>query len=222
MFHMLPKVGLVMWPLFFASILGVAVVIERILFVMAQKRAEDPELRKKILFYVGSGNFDRARIVGENSKDSIVKVLTEGLRQKESLEMALSSAAQKELKRYSHRIYILDTIITLAPLLGLLGTVTGMISAFGLIGGKELEAPSVITGGIAQALIATAYGLVIAVFCLIPHNWLNAYVEDMRDQMELAGTELELLIAKFGKSETVKSEQPVKKRELYEAPASFR
>ncbi len=217
MFHMLPKGGLVMWPLFFASIMGTAVVIERILFVMAQKRAEDPELRKKIFFYVGSGNLDRARIVGENSKDSIVKMLTEGLRQKESLEMALFSSAQKEIKRYSRRIYILDTIITLAPLLGLLGTVLGMINAFGLIGGQELGTPTVITGGIAQALIATAYGLVIAVACLIPHNWLNAYIEDLKDQMEQAGTELELLIAKFPKSEP-----SVKKRELYEAPASFR
>jgi biopolymer transport protein ExbB len=87
---------------------------------------------------------------------------------------------------------VLDTIITLAPLLGLLGTVTGLIRSFGLLGAQELEAPAAITGGIAEALIATAFGLGIAIVALIPFNYLNARLEETRRQMEDAATHLEL------------------------------
>ena len=95
---------------------------------------------------------------------------------------------------------MLDTVITLAPLLGLFGTVTGMIHAFGLLGGKELEAPAVITGGIAEALIATAYGLLTAMVALIPFNYLNARLEEARHEIEDATTHLELLLLKQDKN----------------------
>jgi hypothetical protein len=87
----------------------------------------------------------------------------------------------------------LDTVITLAPLLGLLGTVTGMMGSFSLIGG-ELSAPGAITGGIAEALIATAFGLGIAITSLLPFNFLNARVEGARHELEAAATQLELLV----------------------------
>ena len=90
---------------------------------------------------------------------------------------------------------MLDTIITLAPLLGLFGTVTGMIHAFGLIGG-ELDSPTAITGGVAEALIATAFGLGIAITALIPFNYLNARLEEARLEIQDAATHLELLISK--------------------------
>ena len=85
---------------------------------------------------------------------------------------ALLYAQAQELKRFRRGIPILDTVITLAPLLGLLGTVTGMMGSFSLIGG-ELSAPGAITGGIAEALIATAFGLGIAITALLPFNFLN-------------------------------------------------
>ena len=89
---------------------------------------------------------------------------------------------------------MLDTIITLAPLLGLLGTVTGLIRSFGLLGAQELDAPAAITGGIAEALIATAFGLAIAIVALIPFNYLNARLEEARHEIEDASTHLELLL----------------------------
>ncbi len=107
-------------------------------------------------------------------------------------------AANTELKRFSQGLPILDTVITLAPLLGLLGTVTGMIHAFGLLGSRELEGPTVITGGIAQALIATACGLGIAIIALIPFNYLNARLEEARHEIEDTVTHLELIL-KSGK-----------------------
>jgi biopolymer transport protein ExbB len=74
-----------------------------------------------------------------------------------------------------------------------------MIRSFGLLGGKELEAPTVITGGIAEALIATAFGLAIAIIALIPFNYLNSRVEEARHEIEDAATHLELLLMKPGK-----------------------
>ena len=79
----------------------------------------------------------------------------------------MGAAAQAELSRAKAYLPVLDTIITLAPLLGLLGTITGMISAFGLVSEAGLGQPHAITGGVAEALIATATGLCIAIMTLI-------------------------------------------------------
>jgi biopolymer transport protein ExbB len=101
-------------------------------------------------------------------------------------------AANRELKRFNRGLTILDTAITLAPLLGLLGTVIGMISSFNMIGGEELGAPTAITGGIAEALIATAFGLGIAIAALLPFNYLNAREEEARLEMQDAASHVEL------------------------------
>ena len=110
-----------------------------------------------------------------------------------SLESAILYAQAQELKRFRRGIPILDTVITLAPLLGLLGTVTGMMGSFSLIGG-ELSSPGAITGGIAEALIATAFGLGIAITALLPFNFLNTKTEVARHELESAATQLELLV----------------------------
>ncbi len=200
MFLLFAKGGPVMWPLLVASLLGMTVVLERILFIVRQKRSENPELRKKIFFCVEAGDMEQALQKGLDSKDWIVQMLVEGLQHPASLQTTLLSAASDQLKKINRGISVLDTIITLAPLLGLLGTVTGMIGAFGLLGAQELDAPSAITGGIAEALIATAFGLGTAIFCLIPFNGLNSYSENARHEMEQAGSTLEVLIAKLPKA----------------------
>ena len=89
--------------------------------------------------------------------------------------------------------WAVKAVITLAPLLGLLGTVTGMMGSFSMIGG-EVGAPAGITGGIAEALIATAFGLCIAIATLIPFNYLNTCVEQLESEMLAAGNQLRLLV----------------------------
>ncbi len=205
MLEMFYKGGPIMWPLLAASLIGMTVMIERVLFVIMQKRNERKELRKRMFYLLESGDPEQARLVGEKAKDPVVKMLVSGLKHRQTLQTALYSAASAELKNYEKGLPVLDTIITLAPLLGLLGTVTGMIAAFGMLGGSELEAPAAITGGIAEALIATAFGLVIAISCLIPFNWLNALVENMRHEMENAGSLLESLLAKAEREEYASS-----------------
>lgn len=197
MLELFVKGGPIMWPLLVTSIIALTVVIERVLFLVRTQKNRNPELEEKIFAYCEQGRWNDAIEAGKSSRDYVVRVLVYGLEHREwSFSNALLQAANQELKRFDRGISTLDTIITLAPLLGLLGTVTGMIRSFSLLGNRELEAPAAITGGIAEALIATAFGLSVAIIALIPFNFLNSKLEQARHEIEDASTRLELLLIK--------------------------
>jgi biopolymer transport protein ExbB len=197
MVELFQKGGPIMWPLLLTSLITLTVVFERLIFVYREKRSRRPDVIEKILINVEQGEINQAIGVGDRCQDFVVRILTYGLKHKDkAFSNALLQAANQELRRFGQGLTVLDTTITLAPLLGLLGTVTGMINAFGLLGNQELEAPSVITGGIAEALIATAFGLGIAIVSLIPFNYLNARMEEARHEIEDVSTHLELLLRK--------------------------
>jgi biopolymer transport protein ExbB len=147
-----------------------------------------------LLSALENGDAAGAVRIGDGCKDFVVRALTYALGHKEqSLSHALLYAQAQELKRFRRGIPVLDTVITLAPLLGLLGTVTGMMGSFSLLG-EELGAPGAITGGIAEALIATAFGLGIAITALIPFNILNARTDEARHELESAAQQVELVV----------------------------
>ena len=197
MWVFIEKGGPVMGPLLLTSLIALTVVMERCLFMIREKKRRNDETVDTILELAEKGEIEKAIQQGEDSQDFVARTLVYGLMHREkSFPSALLRAAGQELKRFHQGLATLDTIITLAPLLGLLGTVTGMIRAFGLLGQKELEAPTAITGGIAEALIATAFGLGIAILALIPFNYLNARLEEARHEIEDAATQLELLLRK--------------------------
>jgi biopolymer transport protein ExbB len=194
LFHIFQKGGPIMWPLLFASVLALGTVLERMLFMMNERRRRDPKALERLLGEVERGENENAIHIGKKSKDYVVRTLTYALEHKErSLSNAIMYAQAQELKRFKRGIPILDTVITLAPLLGLLGTVTGMMGSFSSLSG-ELSAPGAITGGIAEALIATAFGLGIAITCLLPFNFLNSRMEDARHEIEQGSQQLELLV----------------------------
>lgn len=103
----------------------------------------------------------------------------------------------------SRGLWVLETVVTAAPLLGLLGTITGMMHSFQLIGGKGLVDPIGVTGGVAQALIATALGLFIAVTALFAFNYFSSRQTQVLDEMERLGTRL-LDNIRLGETEGVK------------------
>ena len=188
------KGGPIMWPLLLAAMLSLGTVIERVIFIIGTQRKRNPQEFEKFFAAVAEDDTKSAIQISNESKYHVVRTLGYALTHKEkSIESALLYAQEQELKRFRRGIPILDTVITLAPLLGLLGTVTGMMGSFSLIGG-ELSSPGAITGGIAEALIATAFGLGIAITALIPFNFLNTKTEEVRIEIELAGRQLELIM----------------------------
>jgi biopolymer transport protein ExbB len=96
------------------------------------------------------------------------------------------------LERAGRFLNVLDTLVTLAPLLGLLGTVTGLMRAFLKIGSAELSVQAV-TGGIGEALIATACGLLIAIVSLVPLNYFSGKLARMQFELETAASNVEVL-----------------------------
>jgi biopolymer transport protein ExbB len=188
------KGGPVMWPLLVASILALGTTLDRVFFLAGTRLRRNRKAQRRFLTAIADGNMTEADRIGNASKDHVVRTLGYALQHKEkSLANALVCAQEREMKRFRRGIPILDTVITLAPLLGLLGTVTGMMGSFSLIGG-ELSAPGAITGGIAEALIATAFGLGIAITSLLPFNYINNRMDEARIEIETAATQLEMMV----------------------------
>jgi biopolymer transport protein ExbB len=106
------------------------------------------------------------------------------------VESRAGDEAQLIEKALSRGLWVLETVVTAAPLLGLLGTITGMMHSFKLIGGNGLVDPTGVTGGVAQALIATALGLFIAVIALFSFNFFSRRQSQTLDEMERLGTRL--------------------------------
>jgi biopolymer transport protein ExbB len=186
------KGGIVMVPLLACSLVSLAVTIERFIFwakTKSQKIAQD------LLGLVETGEFDKAIELGKDSQHPIARVLVAGLAHRNPAPTkAMEAAAQEQIPVLKSRLGVLDTIITLAPLLGLLGTVVGMIGSFDIMSEAGMGQPHAVTGGVAEALIATATGLLIAILTLIPYNYFSARVEKELDAMEHFSSSLELLL----------------------------
>ena len=192
----LAKGGLVMIPLGACSVLALAVVIERAVAWLRLGSLADPD---GVLARAASGKWEDAISAGERSRSPVARVLAAGIRHRNpAARLAMEAAAQDELARMRRYLPVLDTVITLSPLLGLLGTVTGMIGAFGIMAQAGLNQPTAITGGVAEALIATAAGLGVAIVALVPYNFFQRRAEAMAETIERYGSKLELLLAEAG------------------------
>ena len=185
-----------MWPILAASIVALTVALERLLFVLIEGFRRDRGQVQEMLQKIENGDLSAARKLGSESRDFIAQALARALEHPHLFAEAVLASARLELQRFSRGLAILDTIITLAPLLGLLGTVTGMIRSFGMLSGAELGAPAGITGGIAEALIATAFGLGVAITALLPFNFMNAREEAARLELQAIASRVELLLKK--------------------------
>ena len=105
------------------------------------------------------------------------------------IETQVDAAASQIEREMSRGLWLLESIVTAAPLLGLLGTIVGMMHSFRLIGGDGLVNPSGVSGGVAQALVATAIGLVIALVALFAFNYFSRRVERLMDELEMFANE---------------------------------
>jgi biopolymer transport protein ExbB len=183
-----------MWPILIVSIVGLTVVIERIFWWGGRWFRRDPKRIEKVFTAIENGDTAEASRLSRGSRDPVLRMMWNGLNhQHASLQGALQVAAGIEIKRAGRFLVVMDTLVTLAPLLGLLGTITGLIRSFSFLGNEELAVQAV-TGGIAEALIATACGLGIAIFALIPFNFFTSRVSNLEFELQTAATNLEVML----------------------------
>ena len=188
------KGGPVMWPILIVSIVALTVVLERCIWWSGRWFRRDPKRIEKVFTAIENGDTAEASRLSRGSRDPVLRMLWNGLNhQHSSLEAALQVAAGIEIKRAGRFLVVMDTLVTLAPLLGLLGTITGLIRSFSFLGNEELAVQAV-TGGIAEALIATACGLGIAIFALIPFNFFTSRVSNLEFELQTAATNLEVML----------------------------
>lgn len=201
--------GAVMWPIILVSFMMITVAVERMIFTIRENGRRQPAVVNKMLEKVEANDIEGALELGSKSQDYVARILVYAISHKEhSLGNAFTRAANQEMQRFSQGLPTLDTCITAAPLLGLLGTVTGMMGTFAALnapGGDIGAATGAITGGVAEALIATMCGIAIAVMGLLPFNILNARVEEARHEIEDASNSLEIIINKSAATSHYKS-----------------
>jgi biopolymer transport protein ExbB len=189
--------GPVMWPILICALVAVAAVGERAFWWLRESTKRDPRKLEQILAALENSDTATAQKIAAESEDPVIRVIRHGLAHvghaHGSLLGALQLSAGIELKRAGRFLTVMDTLVTLAPLLGLLGTVTGLMRAFLHIGSAELSVTGV-TGGIGEALIATACGLGIAIFSLIPFNYFSARVAQLQFDLETAATNVEVMV----------------------------
>ncbi|MEM9399795.1 MAG: MotA/TolQ/ExbB proton channel family protein [Verrucomicrobiota bacterium] len=188
-----------MWPILLLSIITLGSLIERAIFLISEARFANHESVQHIFNLVEHGSLDEAENYGLQCQDRIARMLTAGLVHRGiSYSDAMMEQANSQLDRYNRGLVVFDTAVTLGPLLGLLGTVIGMIHAFDIVGGHDLAGKTMtITGGIAESLITVSFGLFVAIAAIIPLNYLTSRLDKARRQFESAMTRMEILLRSY-------------------------
>lgn len=202
------KGGPIMYPLLICSIIALTVIIERTIFWLFEDYRRNKGLVNEVLLLAETGDWEKMRLRIKGSKDFVIRILVAGILHREfSMAKAMETAASDELDRMRRYLPILDTIITVSPLLGIFGTVIGIILSFEILGSAGIEEPQAVTAGIAQALITTASGLGIAILSLFPFNYFNSRVERAAMIIEKYATSLEIVFEKLPQARKGKVER---------------
>lgn len=189
--------GPIMWPILICSIWALAVVIERLWFLNRIKIDADRFLRS-VLEKVKQHKIKEALSDCDTTKSPIGQILRAGIlkegRSRQEIKEAIEDAALCEVPIVERNLNVLATIAHVSPLLGLLGTVTGMVTCFQTIQVKATSthplSPGDLAGGIWEALLTTVFGLVVAIPAFIAYNYLVSRVNSIILDMERASAEL--------------------------------
>ncbi|MEX3897934.1 MotA/TolQ/ExbB proton channel family protein [Paraburkholderia sp. BR10954] len=173
--------GWIMYPLSVLGVLALTIIIERA-YVFARFASAPARLLQP-------ASADDNRLDGLAPHHAFRRMAAPWLPESDSplwLREASAQSIASQIERDMGRgLWLLETIVTAAPLLGLLGTIVGMMKSFQLFGGNGLVDPGGVTGGVAQSLVATAIGLIVAVFALFAFNYFSRRLERLMDELEL-------------------------------------
>jgi biopolymer transport protein ExbB len=185
--------GVIMWPILACSIIGVYVVIERYL-VLRRARLDVGEFMRKLRSLFHRGEFAAVLTYCEEKNAPIANIIRRGILKHdqgpEKVREAIENAGREEIYGLEKRLSLLATVAGIAPMLGFLGTVTGMIAAFHAV---EVHAgvvsPGDLAGGIWEALLTTAFGLIVGIPALMIYNYFVTRVQKFVHEMETTSTE---------------------------------
>ncbi|HTC21508.1 MAG TPA: MotA/TolQ/ExbB proton channel family protein [bacterium] len=185
--------GFMMIPLLASSLLALTVIVER--WKAFHKRyLTPPDFTQGVLAKVQEGKTAEALRLCNGKPIPVAAVLKAGLEHFKNptaeMEIAMKNEGESWIPVLEKRVHVLDTTITIAPLMGLLGTIIGMMGSFKVLTQSGVDDPYSITGGIAEALIATATGLVVALVCVVAHNYFNTRIKNFIYEMESAASRL--------------------------------
>ena len=197
MWEFMQKGGPIMWPILFCSIVAFAIVIERLI----QLRKE--QIDTKVFMEQISKSLKRNRVMEalelcERTHGPVANILRAGVlkydRPRQDIREAIEDASVHEVPRLEKNLPVLATVAHIAPLLGLLGTVTGMVAAFQVIQSKASAVnpvnPGDLAGGIWEALLTTVFGLCVAIPTYVAYNYLTSRVDGFVLDMERSATDL--------------------------------
>ena len=198
MLYYLNAGGIFMWGILLSSICGIAVILEKLWMFIKRERDFNREYREKLYSALMLRSREEIIELTKNRKDSVSKIVTKTMdnvkvdlnRIEESsqpyMEEIIREAVLAQTGKLENGMWILGAVVNTAPQLGLLGTVTGMISSFAALSVNGGESAKVVAAGISEALYTTAFGLIVAIPALIFYNYFNRRLDSIVLEMERA------------------------------------
>jgi len=194
--------GPIMAPILLCSLFALALVIEKLIY-FASIKTDTQKLKKQVFDYVKNNQIKEAVQLCDNNKSPVAKILKSGIikfgSSREEIKESMEDTSLFEIPRLESRLSALATIAHISPLLGLLGTVTGMTASFHTIQVRAAAlnpvSPGDLAGGIGEALLTTVAGLIVAIPTFVAYNYCVNRINHFVLEMERAATELVNLIS---------------------------
>ncbi len=184
--------GLFMYPIVLIFVLGMAIAVERYLYLSVSK-ASNQRVWKQLMPLIAKGNYSQALIGAEKTKAALGKILSYGMsrlksaRRRDDIEKAMEESLMEVMPRLEKRTHYLATFANIATLLGLLGTIIGLIRAFTAVSAANpAEKADLLSASISVAMNTTAFGLMVAIPLLLVHTVLQTKTTELVDSLEMA------------------------------------
>ena len=189
--------GIFMWGILLASICGVAVILEKLWIFLTKEKEFTREYRKQLYKALKTESKEEIIKIAKSKRDSVSKIIIKTMEnidldldkieesEKEYLEEVIKEAFLGQTGKLEKGMWLLGAVVNTAPQLGLLGTVTGMITSFSALSASA-ESSKTVAAGISEALYTTAFGLIVAIPALIFYNYFNRRIDAVALEMERA------------------------------------